>query len=483
MFVSFARVFALSFLVLSQLALADQFVPTPAPVVGAKPAEAVKLSVPAASEAPRAADASTRIPFFKLDESKLSNLQNQIYGFLREGTAVPFEMVSSAWIEKHLGEFNQQHQLALSVGFFRAMLSLVGQGQIPQDPHALKEHFDGNLATCLHDKQSLAYNLEFSNPLDLFTQNRGQCASGSIAYSMFAREVWGAKGYLEHQPLMVFMKGHMLPAFPLKDEKSELLLVGVEMTTEGPSRRVLGKMDRLEDGEAMEVVDAALYPLLEIFDGALSEVDAVRFADFLKRETAQRYGYSLVKLEAKVQAVRDSTPADGGGSSPSTTGKSKTRLSFGRPASPPGDLKRSRFEQTLGNTAVATGVESPTSVAPLLEGEELVFSVRAEAVDVGLEATRALSDLDRMSAERVELEKIISRRILKIKSSNEKTVLYLLQAARNEYYEKGLNVPLEKVLSYCEGVAEDQILVDYLYRYQGLIMDYKDKTAKSPVPK
>jgi len=245
----------------------------------------------------------TTFPEITIDPTALTEKQHLVLLALQNNREVPFDILTQAWIEHHTNAYNKKHGTHYSTAFVKNLLKAVGQTSGPPslDPFEFKEAVDDRLQLAAHSAP-LLYNVSAANPLEPLLNNQTQCASGSVCYSMAARLAWGSKLYRQKRPLFAYRLGHFQPSFILEDERNQTHLVGVETTASGGARMWLGEMNDLPNApHALRLVDAELYPILEIFSSRLSETDRDKLAQWLQAQTAKRYGLELTRMEARVR--------------------------------------------------------------------------------------------------------------------------------------------------------------------------------------
>ena len=125
-----------------------------------------------------------------------------------------------------------------------------GGASVPVD--SFKTIYEEEIANTYHQGWPLMYNKEFSSLAHPIRENRGQCYSGSMLFSVLTE----LAGLTSHPRFALFTTGHILPG--LLSDKEELL--GIETTATGQGLVNFGPVSEISG--QIQVVE--LYPFLLI---------------------------------------------------------------------------------------------------------------------------------------------------------------------------------------------------------------------------
>jgi hypothetical protein len=167
------------------------------------------------------------------------------------------------------------------------------------------------------------YNIDATNIMDIITQNRMQCYSGTYAFLVLLNTTPKTNWLNQNnRAVVIFRSGHVLPGFMTKSNIG-WILTGYETTVEGNGLVNFGRATNLP--KDLVVVDAKDFEIAEIFKDAFTSSDSVR-SQMIER--ARR------DFDLSAPDVNYAQSGYGYG------GLNSTLFSFGVPDVPQGDLKR-----------------------------------------------------------------------------------------------------------------------------------------------
>ena len=125
------------------------------------------------------------------------------------------------------------------------------------------------------------------------------CHSGTVCFSLAARQALGPAAYERGNFVTIFTQGHVLGGYI--NGRGEL--VGIESTASGPAIKRFGPIKELDKlNLPVRIADANLFAVYEIFKDHLSPEANRQIAKTILRKTALKYGLPLEQTEAKVLA-------------------------------------------------------------------------------------------------------------------------------------------------------------------------------------
>lgn len=149
----------------------------------------------------------------------------------------------------------------------------------------------------------IIYNVESNSPLDLITQNKMQCYSGTVYAQMVFRSGRRAQ-FVKNNPVVIYKFGHILPGY-MVDTPNGYELVEVETTVSGRGeRRTLVN----ELYEEQRIIDAEVFALIEIFKSRITNGDEILKTALI--QTAQKYNIPLDQIEPRSVLTNGARVAD-----------------------------------------------------------------------------------------------------------------------------------------------------------------------------
>jgi len=238
------------------------------------------------------------LPIQIKQDAKLEPAQKEVAEAVKEKKGVSFRKVTQLMIEKHV---KAQKNSSVSTSTIQAFVGSISPSK-SLSPAQTKIHFEDQISK-KHGGKALIYNAAKNNIVDIYSENRVQCYSGTYMYELVRRQQ-KPSSFRAGNEVVVFTEGHVQPGYMIKKDKG-YALIAIETTVKGGGRTYYGSAENLSAG--VIVVDAELFALTEVFADEISNPAEVARAAI--KVTAKKYGIPVKDLD--LSPVNDATTAAG----------------------------------------------------------------------------------------------------------------------------------------------------------------------------
>lgn len=246
--------------------------------------------------------AATKLPaaVTVADETKVSlpDSGKKVLAHLRANEAVPYELLTQAFLDLHFAQRQPNHpDQAKFDAFVRTVEPVLAESI--QQPGNFKRTLEQKLVEEFRLSE-IQYDKDKVNLLDAFT-GFTQCYSGTALYSVFYRKAAQIAGdkFKDQYPVIVFTKGHIYPGYFVRVE-NKWVLYQVETTQAGEGVMQVGSVDNF-GAEALRIVLVHDFLLSEVLKHAATAEELEKFKVAALGRAAVAFDLPLEKLEARVK--------------------------------------------------------------------------------------------------------------------------------------------------------------------------------------
>jgi hypothetical protein len=256
----------------------------------------------------------------KVKPECLSPKKQMVFDAVQSQGGLRFEAVTDLLIEDHWAA--KKHEFELP--YLHSLLDRIADVKDSTDLPSLKVEYENNLERIFSSKTK--YNADAKSLVDICSNNRLQCFSGTVLNQVVARKVLGASEFEKQHPVVIYEEGHVLPGFMVLTEQG-WQLVGIESTIKGAA-----KMEPLlvkDLTRPMKIYDANDWILFQLFKDCLENPKAT--GDQMLSRASKKYSISPLAAELAAKT---------GSASSQHIAKESDPLAFGVPPDISGDQDR-----------------------------------------------------------------------------------------------------------------------------------------------
>lgn len=369
---------------------------------------------------------------------------------INAGKPISFKALSAELLQQHIDAKKLE---GYTTEKLRGFVEGIAKDQKVDDLHALKIENDKRIVAATG--KEISYNRDAVTLVDLATQSKMQCYSGSAFFQSVLRQLQSGRDFESRNYVLIYEEGHILPGYVKEGN-----LIGIETTAEGRAEISYGPAKDIKG--AIKVVDAGFWVVVEIFKFRVTNTDSM--AAVALNYTAKKYGIDLknYSFTTPVGAAAKGEP-DALNSSP---------FAFGHSNVPAGDQKRTKIDKqprSLGNPArVAPALVVPEArpraldeVFSMEEDEEILRNLKEQGVRI--KTQKFLMELVVPEEESIEHSTLLANFTMDIVEDNLQRASDSMRPITLQFYR--YRPVIEKVYDY-EGA-------DYISKNSGLsLADY-----------